>query len=108
MDIPLLLLSSFIIAVTGLFFFIWSLRKGLLDPDAAGAKVIFSSGEIGRVEEPAATAATQRALQRTMTRSPGEPDAGELQARLAADASSARPAFVLLGFAVFWLLVASL
>ncbi|MCC4117637.1 cbb3-type cytochrome c oxidase subunit I [Aromatoleum toluclasticum] len=108
MDIPLLLLSSFIIAVTGLFFFIWSLRKGLLDPHAAAAKVIFSSGEIGRIEEPAATGAGQRELQRAMTASHGEPDATELQARLAADASSARPAFVLLGFAVFWLLVASL
>lgn len=108
MDIPSLLLSSFIIAVTGLFFFIWSLRKGLLDSDPAAAKVIFSRGEIGRVEEPAVAGATQRDLQRTMAVVAGEPDAKELQARIAADASSARPAFVLLGFAVFWLLVASL
>jgi len=64
MDIHTLLLSSFIIAVTGLFVFIWSLRKGVLDPDPAAAKVIFDPGEIGRVEEPAVTSTAERRLQR--------------------------------------------
>ncbi len=108
MDIPTLLLSSFVIAVSALLFFIWSLRKGVLDPDPAAAKVIFSKGEIGRVEEPAVTAASERELQRSVAAAvPAEADADELQARLEADRSASRPAFVLLGFAVLWLLVAS-
>ncbi len=109
MDITSLLLSSFIISVTGLFFFIWSLRKGLLDPNPAAARVIFSAGEIGHVDEPAVDAATARQLQRVTyaVGTPVPPDPEELKARLLADRSTAIPAFVLLGCAVFWLLVAS-
>jgi len=60
MDTVSILLSSFILSITGLFVFIWSLRKRLFDASSAAANVIFSPGEIGRGEEPSATVA-QRA-----------------------------------------------
>ncbi len=108
MDIAILLLSSFVISVTGLFFFIWSLRKGLLDSDPSAAKVIFAKGEIGHVDEPAVDASIERQLQQAIpTAQVAEPDAEELQARILADRSTMTPAFVLLSCAVFWLLVAS-
>ena len=98
MDIPTLLLSSFVIAVTALFFFIWSLRKGVLDPDPAAAKVIFVAGEIGRVEEPALGAASERRLQHSVAAvAPGEADIDELRSRL--EAAGRDPASVDIAFA---------
>lgn len=109
MDIASLLLSAFIISVTGLFFFIWSLRKGLLDPDPAAAKVIFSKDEIGHVDDPAVDASTARQLQQATFYGIAlkSPDAGDLIARLEADRSTTMPVFLLLSCAVFWLLVGS-
>jgi cbb3-type cytochrome oxidase maturation protein len=60
MDTVAILLSSFVLSITGLFVFIWSLRKRLFDTTSAAANVIFSTGEIGRGEEPSATPATAR------------------------------------------------
>lgn len=109
MNTTALLLSSFVISVTALLFFIWSLRKGWADPDPDAAKVIFAEGEVGQVEEPAIGAAGERGLQRTLHAAPpAGPSPAELQDRLAADRSTARPAFAMLAFAVIWLLVASL
>ena len=95
MDIPTLLLSSFIISVTALLFFIWSLRKGPLDADPAAAKVIFSSGEIGHVDEPAVDSGAASRLQQAIPVSAvrTSPDPEELRARLVADRSTAMPAF---------------
>src|SRR5512139_812867 len=108
MSIPALLLSSFVIAVTALLFFIWSLRKGLMDPDPAAARVIFAEGEVGAVEEPAVAGEQERGLQRALhTRAPTGPSRTEIEARLAADRSTADAAFVLLAFAVFWLVLGS-
>src|SRR5690554_7149872 len=61
-----ILLLTFILSVTGLFIFIWSLRKRMFDDNPAAANVIFTEGEIGRVEEPAATQAQHHALQRVV------------------------------------------
>lgn len=116
MDTVALLLSAFILSITGLFIFIWSLRKRLFDPGAAAATVIFSDGEIGRGEEPAATPAQLAGLARhgSAARSaPFSPDQHaqfqlELQERVAADKSSAFVVFVFLACAVVWLMVASL
>lgn len=108
MSIPALLLSSFVISVTALLFFIWSLRRGLLDPDPEAAKVIFSEGEIGTVEEPAIGSSDEQGLQRSLhAKRPSPQSLPELQARLAADQSTAGPAFVLLAFAVLWLVLGS-
>ncbi len=109
MSIPALLLSSFLIAVTALLVFIGSLRKGLMDPDPAAARVIFGPDEVGTAEEPALDADRLHGLQQVLHAAPAtRPSSSELQVRLAADRSTALPAFVMLGFAVVWLLFASL
>lgn len=106
-----LLLATFILSILGLFAFIWSLRKGLFDLESSGALTIFSSGEIGHAEEPAGSAAQQRALQHTADTFIGTPHLGmreqETLDRAIADRSSAFPAFVLIGCATTWLLIAS-
>ncbi|SFM37904.1 cbb3-type cytochrome c oxidase subunit I [Rugamonas rubra] len=94
-----ILLATFILSITGLFAFIWSLRKGLFDPDPAAARVIFMAGEIGQRDSEAANASSAPAQ---------AADPAELDARERADRSSALPAFVLIGSAVLWLVVASL
>lgn len=105
-----LLLATFILSIAGLFAFIWSLRKGLFDTESSGARTIFSPGEVGRPEEPAASAAQQRELQQ-MAAPPALPGLAvapaDLDAREAADRSSAFPAFVLIACAVVWLLAGS-
>jgi len=108
-----LLLATFILSVVGLFAFIWSLRKGFFDADPAGARAIFSAGEIGQPEEPSTDPAQRSALRQLAQDRRGAghggqvPDA-EAADRLAADRSSAFPAFVLIACAVVWLVVASL
>ena len=57
-----LLLATFILSIAGLFAFIWSLRKGLFDTEASGARTIFSTGEIGQPEDPSAEPAQHRSL----------------------------------------------
>ena len=102
-----ILLATFLLSIAGLFAFIWSLRKGLFDADAGGARTIFAQGEIGHVEDPAADAGQAHTLQRD-ARVLGPTTAAELAAREAADRSSAQPAFALFTYAIVWLIVASL
>ncbi len=108
-----LLLATFILSIAGLFTFIWSLRKGLFDIESSGARTIFTAGEIGRPEEPSADQAQYQALAQLsdshIAANHGvQVSAKEMAAREAADRSSAFPAFVLIGCAVVWLIVASL
>jgi cytochrome c oxidase cbb3-type subunit I len=111
MNAVVILMASFVMSVAALMFFIWSLRKGLMDPDPAAAKVIFYPGEIGRSEDPGATRMAQHDLQRRVEaaqRPQVEPvDSRELVARIAADQSTALPTFVFLSCAVVWLMVLS-
>lgn len=115
MDTITILLFSFVLSVTGLFVFIWSLRKRLFDENPEAAKVIFSDGEIGMVEEPAATAAQRSGLQRTVDAAPRPAEAPvdaavlaqQLKDRVEADRSTAFVAFVFLSCAVVWLVLAS-
>lgn len=110
------LLLAFILSVTGLFVFIWSLRNKVFDDNPAAATVIFSDGEIGTVEEPAATEAQRAALQSAVdvTHDPidaavsEERKAQELKDRIAADESSSHVTFVFLSCSVVWLVFASL
>ncbi|OJV62573.1 MAG: hypothetical protein BGO35_16195 [Burkholderiales bacterium 64-34] len=104
-----LLLATFILSIAGLFAFIWSLRKGLFDIESSGARTIFSPGEIGQPEEPAASAEQQRELAHIEAPlgAGGNVTPEEMQAREMADRSSAFPAFVLIACAVVWLIVAS-
>jgi cytochrome c oxidase cbb3-type subunit I len=111
MDTVVILLASFVISIAALMLFIWSLRKGLMDPDPAAAKVIFYPGELGRSEDPGATDAAQADLQRSVEAvqrpEAAHEDSGEMAARIAADQSSALPAFVFLSCAIVWLVVLS-
>ncbi|HTN64682.1 MAG TPA: cbb3-type cytochrome c oxidase subunit I [Burkholderiaceae bacterium] len=115
MDTITILLFSFVLSVTGLFVFIWSLRKKLFDENPEAAKVIFSDGEIGMVEEPAATAAQRSGLQRMVDAAPRPEQAPvdaavlaqQLKDRVEADRSTAFVAFVFLSCAIVWLVLAS-
>src|SRR5262245_16291409 len=94
-----LLLATFLVSIAGLFAFIWSLRKGLLDQESNGAGVIFAAEEIGRFDDPAngvSRLEPHDAEQRA-----------ELRDRALADLATAVPVFVLFTFAVVWLLAAS-
>ncbi|MCX5589894.1 cbb3-type cytochrome c oxidase subunit I [Alcaligenes endophyticus] len=108
-----ILLLAFVLSVTGLFVFIWSLRRNFFDPNPAAAREIFSTGEVGRVDDPSATPEQHQALQQEM----GEPAQrsasvqqaldSELVERIEADRSSAYVAFMFLACSVIWLIVAS-
>lgn len=111
MNTVAILLSAFVLSFVALLVFIWSQRTGLFDRSSKGAEVIFASGEIGRIEEPAATAAEQGALQRTVDTAQGgaigHHDSAELIERARADASTASVVFFFFCWAVVWLVVAS-
>lgn len=109
------LLLSFVLSVTGLGIFIWSLRRNMFGNNFEAASVIFSTGEIGRVEDPSATSDQREGLQRVMI------DGGkvaidptladrfrqELADRIKADQSTAYVCFVFLACAIIWLVLAS-
>lgn len=116
MNTVTILLSSFVLSITGLLVFIWSLRKRLFDTTAEASNVIFSPGEIGRGEEPSATSE-----QRAGLALPGPSDThtdlsveqehalqADLAERAHADKSTAFVTFVFLSCAVVWLIVGSL
>lgn len=113
MNTVTILLSSFILSVTGLFVFIWSLRKRLFEPHPAAARTIFSEGEIGRGDDPAATPSQAAALAARDDARTLDPDgalrlAADLAERVEADRSSALVTYLFLGCAIAWLLVATL
>ncbi|WP_426323307.1 hypothetical protein [Pseudoduganella sp. R-43] len=115
MDTVTLLLSSFILSVSGLLVFIWSLRHRLFNATAAAANVIFSPGEIGHSEEPAASPQQCAGLALPVAgqdrRAPSAAERAAMQQELAerveADRSSAFVTFVFLSCSVVWLLVAT-
>ena len=112
MNTVAILLSAFVLSFVALLVFIWSQRHSLFDRTSRGAEVIFAPGEIGRIEEPAATAARQGSLQSSMDAA-GAPDdahaagADELSRRADADESTRPVVFFFFASAIVWLLVAS-
>ena len=116
MDTVTILLSSFVLSITGLFVFIWSLRKRLFETTSTAANVIFSTGEIGRGEEPSATPQQRAGLALRVSNDThqeltGEQEAAlktELAERVEADRSTAFVSFVFLSCAVVWLVAGSL
>lgn len=90
----IILLSTFLISIVALVFFIVAMVRGWFDPDFKGAAVIFAANEIGTAEDPAASPESRKALQAA---APGEglhgPDPHELAARSAADESSSTITF---------------
>jgi cytochrome c oxidase cbb3-type subunit 1 len=114
MNTVAILLSAFVLSFVALLIFIWSQRRGLFDRTSRGAEVIFAPGEIGRIEEPSATAAAQDSLQAAVDRAGAPPAtlasaaaADELAERARADASTGPLVLFFFSCAVVWLLVAS-
>ncbi|MCE9657372.1 MAG: cbb3-type cytochrome c oxidase subunit I [Burkholderiales bacterium] len=101
------LLGAFLLAIIGLFVFIWSMGKGLLVENPRAASVIFARGEIGKVDDPALEGAAQATLQQQTGAPAPAADGAELDDRMAADTSSAFPVFMFVAFACMWLLVGS-
>jgi len=105
-----ILLSAFLLSLVALGVFIWSMRRGVLDHDAAGARVIFSANEVGRAEDPAAEPEALAALQNAVDLRAGRSEPlrdAELAQRAQADRSSATVAFVFLSCAIGWLVLGS-
>lgn len=115
MNTVTVLLLTFVLSVTGLAIFIGSLRRNMFDENPEAASVIFSTGEVGHVEDPSATPEQRAGLQKVMV------DGGkvaidptldkklkqELQDRIVADQSTAYVCFVFLACAIVWLIFAS-
>jgi cytochrome c oxidase cbb3-type subunit 1 len=105
------LLGTFILSIAALFVFIWSLSNGLFGDGFQAATEIFVPNELGRVEDPAATAAQiDRLQQATGTASDGVSSVSEsdAKARDDADKSTSLVVGVCLTLAVVWLVLASL
>ena len=100
------LLGTFILSIAALFVFIWSLSNGLFGDGLQAATEIFVPNELGRVEDPAATAAQIKGLQQaTGTASEGDSAVSEsdAKARDDADKSTSLVVGVCLTLAVVWL-----
>ena len=50
----LILLLTFLVSVTGLLVFIWSMSNGFFNTKQSASHIIFGQNEIGLVEDPAA------------------------------------------------------
>ncbi len=102
----LILLLTFLVSVTGLLVFIWSMSNGFFNTKQSASHIIFGQNEIGLVEDPASNQ-TNNVLQEAA----GDTDASltqkELSDRLIADKSTALPTFVCLLTAMCWLIVGS-
>ncbi|WP_397475988.1 cbb3-type cytochrome c oxidase subunit I [Pusillimonas sp.] len=115
MNTVTVLLLTFVLSVTGLGIFIWSLRRNMFDDNPEAASVIFSTGEIGHVEDPSATTEQRAGLQKVMTEGGkvsidpllAEKLKQELADRIDADQSTAYVTFVFLVCAIGWLIFAS-
>lgn len=106
-----MLLTTFILSVLALFFFIWSLAKGMFGNGSSAAIEIFAPRELGHVEDPSATESSQRALQQAMNPQLAQHDGmveEDLAARARADQSTSLVVGVCLTLAVVWLVFASL
>ena len=104
------LLGTFILSIAALFVFIWSLSNGLFGDGFQAATEIFVPNELGRVEDPAATASQIKGLQQaTGTASEGGSSVSDsdAKARDDADKSTSLVVGVCLTLAVVWLVLAS-
>jgi cytochrome c oxidase cbb3-type subunit 1 len=109
-----LVLFTFVGGLVGLAILIVSILRGRLDFGRDGARVIFDTGEEGRVEDPAAdggaqTAALARAVARKeVRRRPGPRSPDDIEARRIADTSSRAPVVAFLRGAIVWLIAGSI
>ena len=104
------LLGTFILSIAALFVFIWSLSNGLFGDGFQAATEIFVPNELGRVEDPAATAAQIKGLQQATGTASYEGSSvsdSDAKARDDADKSTSLVVGVCLTLAVVWLVLAS-
>jgi cytochrome c oxidase cbb3-type subunit I len=104
------LLGTFILSIAALFVFIWSLSNGLFGDGFQAATEIFVPNELGRVEDPAATAAQIKGLQQatgTASEEGSSVSDSDAKARDDADKSTSLVVGVCLTLAVVWLVLAS-
>ena len=104
------LLGTFILSIAALFVFIWSLSNGLFGDGFQAATEIFVPNELGRVEDPAATAAQIKGLQEatgTASEEGSSVSDSDAKARDDADKSTSLVVGVCLTLAVVWLVLAS-
>lgn len=104
------LLGTFILSIAALFVFIWSLSNGLFGDGFQAATEIFVPNELGRVEDPAATAAQIKGLQQatgTASEAGRSVSDSDAKARDDADKSTSLVVGVCLTLAVVWLVLAS-
>jgi len=102
------LFASFVLSITALFVFIWTLRRRGPQAGADAALTIFADGEIGFGEDPA----HPRGEHADPPANPADLSLAwrlpqEVARRVAADRSSAAVVLLCLGSAVAWLLLAS-
>lgn len=102
----LILLLTFLVSVTGLLVFIWSMSNGFFNTKQSASHIIFGQNEIGLVEDPASNQ-TNNVLQTAAGVSDASLTQKELSDRLIADKSTALPTFVCLLTAMCWLIVGS-
>lgn len=100
-----LLALSFLASIATLAVLIRAVRKHHMRFEAAGAKVIFEPGELGRSEDPARAGPD---AERAASDRASDPElALELRARAEADASTRGPVLLFVLSAVAWLVVGS-
>lgn len=107
-----ILLSAFVLSMVALLVFIWSQGSGLFERSSKAAEVIFAHGEVGTVEEPAASGRDQQLLREQLEgyHKPEPMHAAaeaELLERAKSDASSSSVVLLFLCCSMAWLLVAS-
>lgn len=102
----LILLLTFLVSVTGLLVFIWSMSNGFFNTKQSASHIIFGKNEIGLVEDPASNQ-TNNELQEAAGETNASLTQKELSDRLIADKSSALPTFVCLLTAMCWLIIGS-
>ncbi|MEM1092717.1 MAG: cbb3-type cytochrome c oxidase subunit I, partial [Pseudomonadota bacterium] len=108
--IAFLLAATFVISVGGLALLIWALANDQFQMGQQAARTIFSSGEIGRVEDPGAAPTARARMQdeREPEQADSDEDAAEFEARARADASTRVPVNWWLASSVFWLVFGSI
>lgn len=108
-----LLVVTFLASLGALGLFILSMANGLFGSGVAASRVIFGQQEVGLAEEPAESGAGQRELQDVMNHTGHTGEFSvltdvEAEERRAQDASGRLPVLLCVGFAVAWLVLASL
>lgn len=115
--IAFLLAATFLISVGGLALLVWALANDQFTLGRGAARTIFAEGEVGTIDDPAATDADRQVMQQSR-RDDANVEEGEeedsrdvpeaLEARRKADASTRTPVLLWLVSSLFWLVVASL